>query len=250
MRFLEKIIERSLGEFSRKQHELSMSYVYKKFHTERFLRQATENNAIFFNDYERYFENNLDIFKNYVQEHSIDVQKCVFLEFGVYKGYSINFMSSRCQNFQFYGFDSFAGFLNVSKTSTWFGFQKRFKNQEIPEVNKNVTLIKGFIENTLKEFNDRHRTENTELFFIHLDADVYEPTKIILDWVAKQHKNKKFFLMFDELINYDEFLLHEYRAFLESIISNGINYKIVSLCNRKENNRFGAFGKVFIELIT
>ena len=67
----------------------------------------------------------------------------ICLEFGVFKGHSINYFSSRLNQLEFHGFDSFEGL-----REDWLGhmLQKGTFDLKgkIPSVNKNVIIYKGF----------------------------------------------------------------------------------------------------------
>lgn len=71
------------------------------------------------------------------------------LEFGVFSGTTINHLSSEYPHLNFVGFDSFEGLPEDWKS----GFEKGcFSVKELPIVNKNVQLVKGWFDNTLPEF--------------------------------------------------------------------------------------------------
>lgn len=53
--------------------------------------------------------------------------------------------------------------------------------------------------------------------------------------------------MFDELLNYEDFLINEFRAFQEEVIEKKIQYKILKLTQQFES--FNSLGKVFIEIL-
>jgi hypothetical protein len=225
-------------------YPLSMSFLYRDLHTRLFMSKAVSDNAIFFWDYDEYARHNAEIFDKYVLELGIEKSRALCLEFGVRSGVSINLLSGALPEYRVIGFDSFDGFVSVKTESTWFEYQKKFWQQTIPKVNSNVELIKGYVENTLPEFV-KGKFNSIDVLFVHLDMDIYEPTKVVLDWIAKT--DKKAFIMFDELINYSEFHLHEYRAFLETIVENKIPYRIRTMCDRGSED-YGQFGKVFVEV--
>lgn len=72
----------------------------------------------------------------------------LFLEFGVYQGGTINFLSSILKEKTFYGFDSFKGLPENWDNIVPAG---HFKT-EIPNVNGNVNLIVGWFDQTLDSF--------------------------------------------------------------------------------------------------
>ena len=52
--------------------------------------------------------------------------------------------------------------------------------------------------------------------------------------------------MFDELLNYEEFEQHEWRAFYEEVICKDIDYKIIAFTD-KGIDKWGSFTKVFVK---
>jgi hypothetical protein len=74
-------------------------------------------------------------------------------------------------------------------------------NGNLPQVNGNVKLIKGWFNETLLNFI---QTQNKKVSFIHLDADLYSSTKYILD-VLKDYIDRDCIIVFDELVNYPGF---------------------------------------------
>lgn len=108
---------------------------------------------------------------------SISEKDGYFLEFGVWKGQSINYFSKKLPGITFYGFDSFQGL-----KENWHGTAVRkghFNlNNRLPKVNKNITLIKGWFNDTIPKFlvdNKKH------ISFVHIDCDTYESTRTILE---------------------------------------------------------------------
>ena len=73
----------------------------------------------------------------------------LWLEFGVASGKTINYIS-KFTNDTVYGFDSFEGLPEKWRN----GFDKGCfnRNGNLPKVNKNVTLIKGWFDETLPNF--------------------------------------------------------------------------------------------------
>jgi hypothetical protein len=74
-------------------------------------------------------------------------------------------------------------------------------NGNLPQVNGNVKLIKGWFNETLLNFI---QTQNKKVSFIHLDADLYSSTKYILD-VLKDYIDRDCIIVFDESVNYPGF---------------------------------------------
>ena len=226
-------------------YPMNMSFVYRDIHTRRFMAKAVDDGAIFINDYREYLDFAATHFQRYAAANAIPADRIACLEFGVAGGISINRLSHALADYPFFGFDSFDGFLDdPDKSSVWAPFQKRFRNQVPPQVNENVRLVKGHVETTFLPFAQQ-ALENKDTFFVHLDMDVYAPTKMVLQWLIAS--GKRSFVLFDEFINYSEFHLHEYRAFLETVIEEKVPYRVRALCDRGADD-YERFGRVFLEL--
>ena len=118
------------------------------------------------------------------------------LEFGVFKGLSINVMDKHDPTSIFWGFDSFEGLpenwvfnsrINIKK-------DKFDLKGEFPEVEPNVRLVKGWYNESLPNWLDKRilncnftDTSNSptlmdlKVSFIHIDCDIYSSTKTIFD---------------------------------------------------------------------
>ena len=161
------------------------------------------------------------VFEHMKLHHNPDT---LWLEFGVASGNTINYIS-RFTNDKVYGFDSFEGLPEKWRD----GFDKgAFNlNGNLPNVNNNVTLIKGWFNKTLPEFI---KTQNKKVSFIHMDADLYSSTKCIFD-VLKDYIDKECIIIFDELVNYPGFDgdKGELKAFYEFITENNVNYEWIGM---------------------
>lgn len=139
------------------------------------------------------------IFENLKLTHK---QHTLWLEFGVYSGKTINYISKFTDG-KVYGFDSFEGLPEFWRKG-WFGEVGSFSLQgKLPKVNENVELVKGWFNETLEPF-----LESTpgKVSFLHLDADLYSSTKYVLDTLTKQNRiDKNCIIVFDELLNFPEF---------------------------------------------
>ena len=152
----------------------------------------------------------------------------LWLEFGVATGKTINYIS-RFTNEKVYGFDSFEGLPEKWRD----GFDKGAfnRNGNMPPVNGNVELIKGWFNETLLNFMEQHK--NKKISFIHMDADLYSSTKYIFD-VLKDYIDTDCVIVFDELVNYPGFdgPNGELRAFYEFITENKVNYQWIGMNGR------------------
>jgi len=137
------------------------------------------------------------------------------LEFGVWRGTSINYLASLKPEVTFYGFDSFDGL-----PEDWSPFYPRghMKIGEPPKVRANVSLITGLFRDTLNGFLDK---QSESVAFLHLDADLYSSTKYALFTLADHDRLQPGTVIeFDELFYQDSrntVLDDEHRVFLEFI---------------------------------
>ncbi len=144
------------------------------------------------------------------------------LEFGVYKGPSINFIARRLDYEPVYGFDSFSGL-----PEHWAG--NRYSKQNFdrggrpPRVRKNVQLVVGWFNETLPKFLE---SRNDQVGFVHLDADIYSSTKYVLDTLLERLASGAV-IAFDEFFNYHGYKLHEYKAFFDFVEENRLAYKFI-----------------------
>ena len=148
----------------------------------------------------------------------------LWLEFGVASGGTINYIS-KFTNDTVYGFDSFEGLPEKWRD----GFEKGAFNLNgiLPIVNNNVVLIKGWFSDTLSDFISQH---NKKISFIHIDVDLYSSTKFILN-TLKNHLDTDCIIIFDELVNYDNFDgdTGELKAFYEFTMENNVNYDWIGM---------------------
>ena len=144
-----------------------------------------------------------------------------YLEFGVFNGKTINHISTERPFNTIYGFDSFEGL-----PESWTQHYKKgyFKVDNLPEVNKNVKLIKGWFEDTLPNFIKEKG--DFKVAFIHSDSDLYSSTKTTLDNL-KGRIQKGTVIVFDEYLNYPGWEENEFKAFQEFIQETGLKYEYI-----------------------
>lgn len=146
------------------------------------------------------------------------------LEFGVWKGESINFFASAVPNSKLFGFDSFEGL-----EEDWYGFElaKGTFNLggKLPKVEKNVVLKKGWFEDTLPNFKKELGSQRVAI--LHLDADTYKPTAFVLTELVT-NIGAGTIVIFDEYFGYPNWRLHEYKAWQEFVKANQIKYRYIA----------------------
>lgn len=152
----------------------------------------------------------------------------LFIELGVWNGYSISHLAKRKPSVQFFGFDSFEGLAeDWSGTPAVKGTFSRGGN--LPKVPANVELIPGWFEDTLPRFTESH---NGPLAFLHLDADTYESTKLALDvfapWIVAGTV-----LVFDEHHGYPNWRNGEFRAWNEFVEERKTSFQYLAFSEQQ-----------------
>jgi len=144
----------------------------------------------------------------------------LYLEFGTYKGDSINLLAKLAPAQTFYGFDSFAG---LPETWTVDSKKGNFDLQgKLPLVWDNVRLIKGWYNESLPNFIKQH--PNAKVAFIHMDCDLYSSTKTVLD-LLRSMLSQGTIICFDEYYNYSEWEAGEHKAFIEFTKQHHIQFE-------------------------
>lgn len=140
------------------------------------------------------------------------------LEFGVFSGRTINALAESLPNQVLYGFDSFEGLPETWRSD----FSKgTFKVDEMPTVRENVTLIKGWFDQSLPEFLEK---TSGEVGFVHIDCDLYSSTKTVLGLLNNRLRDGAI-LVFDEYFNYPGWEQHEHKAFIEFVSQSDFNFE-------------------------
>lgn len=141
------------------------------------------------------------------------------MECGVWKGDSINATAGFHPTRTIYGFDSFEGL-----SEDWIGADlgKGMFNLhgQLPEVEPNVVLRKGWVEETLPTFFEQ---EQSSIAYLHIDTDTYAPAKSILR-LAKPWFRKGTIVLFDELFGYPFWECGEYKALKEELDRDRYEY--------------------------
>ena len=139
-----------------------------------------------------------------------------FLEFGVWEGKSINYMAKKKPNITFYGFDSFEGLPEDWDMGNKIEKKGHFKVNKLPDVEKNVILIKGWFDETINNWKQKY---SGPIQFINIDADLYSSTKTIL-YELNNQIIKNTIIRFDDLLDspiapYPKWQEGEWRALCE-----------------------------------
>jgi hypothetical protein len=143
----------------------------------------------------------------------------LLLEFGVYKGDSINRLAELLPGRIWYGFDSFLGLPEAWTPGARKGaFDVKGK---LPPVRKNVQLWPGFFDKTLLRFAEQ---VSERVAFLHIDCDLYSATKTVFDLLGDRLQ-PGCVIVFDEYFNYPDWKDGEYKAFAEYIAKSGRSFE-------------------------
>ena len=144
------------------------------------------------------------------------------LEFGVYKGTTLNHLAERLTDETVYGFDSFEGL-----PEAWAGNRYSTRNfnrfGKAPQVRENVELVVGWFNDTLSSFLKDH---DDPIGLLHIDCDIYSSTDTIFRACEGQMADGCV-IVFDEYFNYHSWQLHEYKAFMEFINRSGYKFQYI-----------------------
>ncbi|MFK7850339.1 MAG: TylF/MycF/NovP-related O-methyltransferase [Akkermansiaceae bacterium] len=151
------------------------------------------------------------------------VREGLILEFGVFRGITINQLAGIFPERQINGFDSFLGL-----PEDWKGFRQSDENFDrrgvMPTVKSNVKLHQGWFEETLPVFM---KAASEPVALAHVDCDIYSSTVTVLDCLAPNLVEGSI-VVFDEFFNYPSFKIHEYKAFYEFVEQYGFKFEFIS----------------------
>ncbi|MET1755378.1 class I SAM-dependent methyltransferase [Novosphingobium sp. RD2P27] len=145
------------------------------------------------------------------------------IEFGVFQATSTNHIAKVIAPAKIYGFDSFQGLREdwVGHVALAGGFDL---NSQLPEVEENVTLVPGWVQDTLPPFlADRPKKS---VAFVHFDLDTYESSKYALATVAPWLADRAIFV-FDEYHSFPGWKVGEKLAFEEWLPTSGYAAKFI-----------------------
>jgi predicted O-methyltransferase YrrM len=146
----------------------------------------------------------------------------LWLEFGVFKGYSVNYLARRTRS-RVFGFDSFQGlredWTGVGHAAGTFDLAGRK-----PSVRPNVTLIAGWFNETLPAFL---AATPGPIALLHLDCDTYEATADVLDRI-KDRLTPKSVVIFDDYHGVWGYREGQFRAWAEFVAAQVVAYRYVA----------------------
>ncbi|MDD9746545.1 MULTISPECIES: class I SAM-dependent methyltransferase [Marinovum] len=141
----------------------------------------------------------------------------LYAEFGVWRGHGINLFARMLEpeGGHVTGFDSFEG-LEEDWTGHSRGGEAGRYNLDgvLPEVRSNVTLVKGWVQDTVPGWLVQQG--ETPFALAHFDMDTYTPTAFVLAQIRPRLVAGSV-LLFDELYGYPGWRHHEYKALREAL---------------------------------
>ena len=145
-------------------------------------------------------------------------QHGLWLEFGVFKGYSINYLARRTDG-RVFGFDSLHGlqedWKGVGYTRGTFDLVGR-----LPLVRSNVSLVAGWFSDTLPGFL---AANPARVSLLHLDCDTYEATAEVLGLIMERLTPKTVIIM-DDYHGFWGYRNGQFRAWAEFVAAHGLVY--------------------------
>jgi len=165
---------------------------------------------------------------DFINREIIGNKTIQYLEFGVYRGESIKYISSINSDVasRFIGFDTFEGL-----PEDWIEFSRIVKsktfstNGVVPQTDdERVSFVKGLFQETLPAFIREYRTCGQ--LVIHNDSDLYSATMYVLTYAND-------IIVPGSIIIFDEFysVMHEFRA-LEDYCSSYMRvYDVIAATN-------------------
>jgi hypothetical protein len=202
--FLKKAVYEFCGIFYNKKFE-QLLYLFKS------ASQFRNADVKFYLDRFDYFNN----LKNFIYDDIV-----LYLEFGVYKGDSMNYFRANLNSKSTcVGFDTFTGLPEEWNSNPKGKFDV---DGNIPSID-NVLWKQGLFQDTLPPFIRENSVGLKHKLIIHLDADLYSSTSFIL-------YNLYPYLKSGDIILFDEYFSfrngnHEFKAFHDFLETYHIKYE-------------------------
>ena len=127
--------------------------------------------------------------------NNISLQEGLILEFGVYKGGSITYLANKYKDKVVHGFDSFEGL-----PEGWANHDKGAFTVHgiLPKVPKNVRLHKGYFEDTIEGWAEKHQGD---IALLHVDCDLRSSTQTIFEALSDRIVSGTV-ILFDDYFNF------------------------------------------------
>jgi hypothetical protein len=169
------------------------------------------------------FEKREELWNDIIAKH-IRSQPVLYLEFGVFDGYSITFFARHLSNpdSRFIGFDTFTGL-----PDDWGGLKAGTfdLSGRTPRIDDDrVSFHPGLFQETLPQYLRGARIDGRQLV-VHCDADLYSSTLFVLTQLAS--------IIDGAIVVFDEFnaLPHEFRALRDFSLAYRKHYSVIGNVN-------------------
>lgn len=185
------------------------------------------------------FYPNISKYRQYDNQHDILFQILqekiyipgFFLELGVGKGSSINFIAQQIKPLYIYGFDNFTGY-----PEAWRNFSIGNTSQLIlPTFEDNVIIRKGFFKDSLPLFK-REIIQDGKISFLHLDCSLYSSNLTCFTHLESNLISGSI-IVITEGMEYDRWEQDALRAFREFLHQHHWDYEVIGY-NSRETHPF------------
>lgn len=145
-----------------------------------------------------------------------------YLEFGVFRGESLNYIAGKVPHARVHGFDSFDGLPEDWRPEYPRGvFQ--LSNPGALRFAGNVEIHRGWFSDTLPSFA---QTLQEDIAFLHVDSDLYSSAVEIFTLLAGRLVSGTV-ILFDEYYNHPGWRDDEHKAFLEFAQRTGKSFQYI-----------------------
>jgi|GEM_PF-343681 hypothetical protein len=166
----------------------------------------------------------------------VDSKQTLYLEFGVWKGYSIGYWSKLLKHprAMLHGFDSFEG-LPENWTPFYRGGSFSEEGRVPAIVDNRIKFFKGWFADTLPTYV----LPEHEAAVVNIDCNIYLSARCVLDFLRQRDA-----IRLGDWIYFDEFgsLDHEFRAFKEFVEATGMRFEMAAQSNYLWNAAFRRVG--------
>lgn len=151
----------------------------------------------------------------------------LYLEFGVAKGRTITKIAEAVPERTIYGFDWFKGLPEYWANGYDAGHFACEKPTDLPP---NVEIVEGLFKKTIPGFIKEHKDQ--KVAFMHVDCDLYSSAKYVLDKFEKKFQDGSI-IVFDELIIYNGYEMHEWKAWNEFLEKTKYRYEVLGRAHQE-----------------
>jgi hypothetical protein len=147
------------------------------------------------------------------------------MEFGVWRGNSINYFAQARPENELHGFDSFNGL-----PKDWIKGRPtgHFKTDKATlRFSPNVCIHDGLFSQTLPKALQTHTDAFRRMAVLHIDCDLGSSTTEVLSLLEPILLEKRPLMLFDEFYNYPDYGQHEFQAFLDFIKRTRAPFRIL-----------------------